>query len=80
MAVFKSLTGFYIKGRPAPHRLEGFTTRQHAGFVLSRLPHDYPLTAPQRKVKEAAKACGIHTGISRGALVKAMKECIPTKF
>ena len=80
MAVFKSLSGYYIKSRPGPHRLEGITTRQHAGFVLSRLPKDYPLTAPQRRVKEAAKACGIHTGMSRSALVTAMKDCISGKF
>jgi hypothetical protein len=80
MAVFKSLSGFYIKGRPGPHRLEGITTKRHPGFVLARLPHDYPLNAPQRKVKEAAKACGIHTGISRSALVTAMKTCVPGKF
>ncbi len=80
MAVFKSLTGFYIKGRPKPHRLEGITTRQHAGFVLSRLPKDYPITAPQRRVRDAAHACGIHGGMSRSALVTAMRDCIRTKF
>ncbi len=80
MAVFKSLSGYYIKGRPKAHRLEGITTRQHAGFVLSRLPKEYPLTSQQRRVKEAAKSCGIHTGISRSALVTAMKDCIPGKF
>ncbi len=80
MAVFKSLSGYYIKSRPGPHRLEGITTRQHAGFVLSRLPRDYPLTAPQRRIKEVAKACGIHTGISRSALVTAMKDCVASKF
>ncbi len=80
MAVFKSLSGYYIKGRPKAHRLEGITTRQHAGFVLSRLPKAYPLTSQQRRVKDAAKACNIHTGISRSALVTAMKDCIPGKF
>jgi len=80
VAVFKSLSGYYIKGRPKAHRLEGITTRQHAGFVLSRLPKEYPLTAPQRRVKDAAKACGIHTGMSRSALVTAMKDCLPGKF
>lgn len=80
MAVFKSLTGFYIKNRPGPHRLEGITTRRHAGFVLARMPSPYPLTAPQRRVKDAAKSCGIHTGMSRSALVTAMKDCIPGKF
>lgn len=80
MAVFKSLPGYYIKGRPGPHRLESVTTKQHAGFVLSRLPKDYPITAPQKRVRDAARACGIHTGISRSALVTAMRTCIPGKF
>lgn len=80
MAVFKSLTGFYIKNRPGPHRLEGITTRRNPGFVLARLPKDYPLSAPQKRVKEAAKSCGIHTGMSRSALVTAMKTCLPGKF
>lgn len=80
MAVFKSLTGFYIKNRPGPHRLEGVTTKRHPGFVLARLPHDYPLTSPQRRVKEAAKSCGIQKGMSRSALVTAMRTCIPGKF
>jgi hypothetical protein len=70
----------YFKSRPAPHKLEGITTRQHSGVVLAAYPRNYPLTSQQKKVKEAAKACGIHTGISRAALVKAMTECIPTKF
>jgi hypothetical protein len=80
MAVFKNLSGYYVKSRPKAHRLEGITTRQHAGFVLSRLPKEYPLTAQQRRVKEAAKSCGIHTGMSRSALVTAMKDCISSKF
>ncbi|KKK50644.1 hypothetical protein LCGC14_3122980 [marine sediment metagenome] len=80
MAVFKSLSGYYIKGRPKAHRMEGITTRQHAGFVLSRLPKDYPITAPQRRVRDAAAACGIKTGMSRAALVTAMKDCIPSKL
>lgn len=73
MAVFKSLSGYYLKSRPGPHRLEGITTKRHPGFVLARLPHDYPMTSQQRKVKEAAKACGIHTGMSRSALVNFLR-------
>jgi len=70
----------YIKRRPAPHKLESITTKQHEGYVLAKYPRDYPITAPQRKVKDAAKACGIHKGISRAALVTAMVTCIPGKF
>ncbi len=80
MAVFKSISGFYIKNRPGPHKLEGITTKRNPGFVLARLPAAYPMTAPQKKVREAARACGIKTGMSRGALVTAMKTCIPGKF
>jgi hypothetical protein len=80
MAVFKSLSGYYVKGRPGPHRLEGITTKRHAGFVLSRLPHDYPMTSQQRKVKDAAKSCGIHTGMSRASLITAMTSCMSGKL
>ena len=70
----------YIKRRPKAHKLEGFMTTQHAGFVLAMMPHDYPMTAPQKKVRDAAKACGIKKGISRKTLVDAMINCIPGKF
>lgn len=70
----------YLKSRPRAHKLENITTKQHSGFVISSNPKPYPLNAPQRKVKEAAKACGIHKGMSRAALVTAMTTCIPGKF
>ena len=78
--ILKSASGYYLKSRPRPHRLEGITTKQHAGFVLSRLPKPYPLNGPQKRVREAARACGIKTGMSRAALVTAMRTCIPGKF
>lgn len=70
----------YFKSRPAPHRLEGITTKQHAGMVLSSYPKAYPMNAPQRKVRDAARACGIKKGMSRSSLVTAMVDCIPGKF
>lgn len=70
----------YFKTRPKPHKLEGITTRQHEGMVLSAYPKDYPINAPQRKVRDAARACGIKKGMSRSALVDAMVNCIPGKF
>ena len=76
----KSANGYYLKSRPRPHRLEGIMTKQHAGFVLARLPKPYPMNSSQRRVRDAAKACGIRTGMSRGALVTAMRDCIPSKF
>ncbi len=78
--IMKSLTGFVIKRRPGPHRLEGITTKRNPGFVVAALPGKYPLTPQQRKVRDAAKQCGIQTGMSRSALVTAMRTCIPGKF
>jgi len=70
----------YFKARPGPHRLEGITTRQHSGMVLAAYPKDYPLTSQQKRVRDAARACGIKKGMSRGALVTAMVDCIPGHF
>lgn len=70
----------YFKSRPGPHRLEGIRTTQHGGMVLSAYPKDYPKTSQQKRVGDAARACGIKKGISRAALVTAMVDCIPSKF
>jgi hypothetical protein len=70
----------YIKSRPRPHKLEGITTQQHEGYVLAKFPKHYPITAPQKKVRDAAKACGIKKGMSRKALVDAMLTCVAGKF
>ena len=75
--IIGALTGYSDpKRRPAPHRLEHILTKQHSGFYIARLPRPYPLSAPQRHVRDVAKACGIHKGISRGELVRAMIECV----
>lgn len=70
----------YAKRRPKSHRLESITTTTHPGYVISSYPRPYPKTPQQRKVGDAAKSCGIHKGMSRGALVTAMTTCIPGKF
>lgn len=75
--ILKGLFGYSVpKSRPAPHRLEHILTRQHSGFYLARLPREYPLTTPQRHVRDVARTCGLHKGMSRGTLVKAMIECV----
>jgi len=75
--ILGALVGFSNpKRRPAPHRLEHILTRQNSGFYLARLPRPYPMNAPQRRMKDVAVACGIHKGISRGVLVKAMIDCV----
>lgn len=70
----------YLKSRPKSHRLEGITTKQHAGMVIASFPKPYPMNSPQKKVRDAAKSCGIHKGMSRKSLVDAMIGCIPGKF
>lgn len=79
--IIKNVRKFgYFKSRPAPHKLEGIHTRQHSGMVLASFPRDYPLNAPQKRVRDAARACNIKKGMSRSALVDAMINCIPGKF
>jgi len=81
MAVFKSFRGLlYVKRRPKPYSTDGMTVGGNAGIVLAKYPSEYPKTSQQKKVAEAAKACGIKSGISRAELRHKMKECIPTKF
>lgn len=63
------------KAKDAPYAVGG-----HPGIVLAMYPKPYPKTSQQKKIGEAARACGIKAGISKTELMKAMKECIPTKF
>lgn len=48
--------------------------------MLALRPRRYARTPQQFKVAEAAKACGIHKGMSRAELIQAMTQCIPTLF
>lgn len=70
----------YIKRRPKSHKLGNITTRQHSGFVLAMYPKSYPITAPQRKVRDVAHDCGIKKGISRNDLVAKMIDCVGPKM
>ena len=75
--IVKSLRAIgYVKSRPKPHKLEGITTRQHDGFVISARPKPYPKTSQQKKVSAVAKRCNIRKGMSRGDLVKQMRTCV----
>lgn len=70
----------YLKSRPKAHKLEGITTKQHAGMVIAANPKPYKMNSAQRRVAEAAKACGIKKGMSRADLVSKMRTCIPGQF
>jgi len=63
------------KAKDAPYPVGG-----NKGLYLAAFPKPYPKTPQQKKIGEAARACGIKAGISKAELMKAMKECIPTKF
>lgn len=63
------------KAKDAPYAVGG-----KGGIVVSMKPRPYPKTAQQRKIADAARACGIKSGISKSALMTAMKDCIPGKF
>lgn len=70
----------YAKRRPKAHKQEGYTVGGNAGYVIAAYPRDYPITSQQKKVRDAAKSCGIRKGMSRKALMDAMVDCIPGKF
>jgi hypothetical protein len=70
----------YLKSRPKAHKLEGIMTKQHAGMVIASNPKPYPINSAQKRVRDAAASCGIKKGMSRAALVTAMRTCIPGKF
>jgi len=75
--IIGALVGFTNpKRRPAPHRLEHILTRQNSGFYVARLPRPYPLNAPQRRVRDVARSCGIAKGMSRSTLVHQMIDCV----
>ena len=83
MVVFKSIPNFYYaKNRPKRYKASDapYAVGGNKGVVLARLPRKYPMTPQQRRIKEIARTCGIHKGMSKAELMKAMKECIPSKF
>lgn len=63
------------KARDAAYAVGG-----NNGYYIAALPRPYPKTSQQRKIGDAARACGIKKGMTKSQLQTAMKECIPTKF
>jgi len=45
-------------------------------LIIKNRPRSYPSTPQQIKFKKITKICGIHKGISKADLQRAMKECI----
>jgi hypothetical protein len=78
--IVKSLSGMVIKPRPGRYNLEGYQVGGKAGYVIAQRPRAYPITPQQRKMRDVARGCGIQKGMTRRALVTAMKTCIPGAF
>lgn len=81
MAVLSGIQeAYYLKVSPRAHKLEDMTTKSHGKLVLAKRPKEYPMTSQQRKIKNVARECGIKPGISRGELVKSMRDCVGPKL
>ena len=78
-----SLSGWSApKRRPKAYKARdaAYSVGGNPGFYIAARPRPYPINTPQRRVRDAAHACGIHPGIKKAELQKIMKECIPGKF
>ena len=70
------------KRRPKAYKARdaAYIVGGNPGYYIASRPRPYPKTSQQKKVAAAAKKCGIHAGISKSELQKAMKDCIPGEF
>ena len=79
-----SLSGAYSapKRRPRPYKARdaAYQVGGNPGYYIAARPRPYPMTSQQRKVKEAARACGIRPGITKKELQEKMKGCIPDQM
>lgn len=63
------------KAKDAPYAVGG-----NAGFYIAARPKPYPATSQQKKIAAVAAKCGIKSGISKSALMTAMKDCVKKEF
>ena len=77
--IVKSLSGIMSpRRRPKQYRAHDapYAVGGNKGWYMSSFPRAYPVTSQQRKVKDVASACSIRSGMSKSALMTAMKECV----
>lgn len=83
MAVI-SLAGAFSapKRRPKQYKARdgAYPVGGNRGYYIAALPRPYPMTTQQRKVANVARECGIRPGISKSALMTAMKDCVSQKM
>ncbi len=63
------------KAKDAPYAVGG-----NKGIILVNFPRPYPKTSQQKRIGEVAAKCGIKSGISKSALMTAMKDCVKREF
>lgn len=79
MALISLSAGYSApKRRPKQYKARdaAYATGGNNGFYIAALPRPYPMTSPQRKVKEVAEKCGIEKGMKKADLQKKMVDCV----
>lgn len=66
------------KRRPSRYKARdaAYAVGGNAGFYIAARPRPYPMTRQQAKVKDTAQKCAIKAGMSKSALMTAMKDCV----
>lgn len=79
-----SLSGAFSapKRRPKQYKARdgAYPVGGNRGYYIAALPRPYPMTSQQSKVKRVADECNIKPGISKSALMTAMKSCVSQKM
>jgi len=63
------------KAKDAPYAVGG-----NHGVYLAMYPKPYPKTSQQKRIAAVADKCGIKAGMSKSALMTAMKDCVKKEF
>lgn len=72
----------YAKSKPKAYKAKdaAYTVGGKSGAYFAFKPKKYKLTSQQKKIRDAAHACGIKKGMSKAELQKAMVDCMPGKL
>lgn len=80
MSILGSISGIaVIKRRPRSYKPRdggGKSFGGNSGFYLASMPRPYPINAPQRRVRDKARSCGIRKGMTKSDLIDKMINCI----
>lgn len=79
MALISLAAGFSApKRRPKAYKARdaAYAVGGNNGYYIASLPRPYPKNAPQKKIADLAKTCGIVKGIKKADLQAKMKSCV----